>query len=183
MTWSVTALTPNSRTYTMQEASGRERFSGKKPEQLSTKNTKQLPSKGAQYSPHALAPHKSMCNKVAYNSHRHSRNPRKDFSHPFIPFSHTFIIAYQSPRLSIDSLNLVCARTRHIPTTCQRLQAMFTKQVRIIRMEHISPSKSSQLYVNSLARSTLYQPTSRKSLQPLPWHAVCINMIIQIVSG
>ncbi len=84
---------------------------------MSTKNTKKLPSKGAEYSPDALVPHKSMCNKFAYNSHRRSRNPRKVFSHPFIPFSHKFIIAYQSPRLSIDSLNLVCARTRHIPTT------------------------------------------------------------------
>ena len=97
-------LTPNSRTYTMQEASGK----------CPPKNTKQLPSKGAEYSPHALVPHKSMCNKFAYKSHRHSRNPRKDFSHPFIPFSHNFIIAYHSARLAIDNLNLVCVRTRHI---------------------------------------------------------------------
>ena len=62
-------------------------------------------------------PHKSMCNKLAYNFHGHSSKPRKHFSHSFIPFSHKFISAYQSPRLSIDSLNLVCARTRHIPTT------------------------------------------------------------------
>ena len=114
-------LNPNSSTYTMQEAIGRERYYG---ENLNKCPQKIPKNKGAEYSPHTLVPHKSMSNKFAYTSHRRAHKPRKDFSHPFIYFSHTFVIAYYSSRLSIDNLNLVCARARHKHTATAEQQAL-----------------------------------------------------------
>ncbi len=74
-------------------------------------------SPGSSAALRCLVPHNSMSSKLAQNSHRHSHNPLTDFSHPSTHHSHKTCTSYHPPRLSIDSLIRVCARTRHIPTT------------------------------------------------------------------